>query len=70
MGQRGHRARLTQEPLAAAVVDRELGREHLNRHAPVQPALACEIHKAHAASPDRRLDVVRMSERRAQLGQS
>ncbi len=70
MGERGHCARLTQEPLAAGFVDRELGREHLDRHAPVQPALPRDVHKAHTASTDGRLDVVRMSERRAQLGQS
>ena len=46
------RLRLAQEALADAGAERQLGREHLDRDAAVQPDLARAVDHGHAAAPD------------------
>src|SRR6266576_6791029 len=69
VGQPGHGPRLAQEPPAARVVTGEAGEQDLDRDAPVQPSLTREVYVRHPAAPNRRLDVVGVGERRAQIGQ-
>src|SRR5206468_4432243 len=47
----------------------EAGEQDLDRDAPVQPSLTREVYVRHPAAPNRRLDVVGVGERRAQIGQ-
>ena len=58
MGEPGGRARLAHEAAPAIVVQRERGRENLQRDPPVEPCVRGEEHLAHAAGPDGRHDFV------------
>ncbi len=52
---------LTGEPLANVLLEGELGRKHLDRHAALEALVAGPVHYAHAAATDLALDRVRIS---------
>ena len=56
--------RLAAEPLDEVGVGGELGEQHLDRHRPVEQAVAGEEHVGHAAAPDALLDLVAVVEDR------
>ena len=63
VAQARHRACLTQEPLPRGRRRREIGRDDLDRHRPVERDVASEQHLAHAAGAELALDVVSAGER-------
>src|SRR5438270_529304 len=54
---------LAREPGAEGRVVRELGREDLDRHEPLEPEVAGPIDDGHAASADLVLDLILMAQR-------
>src|SRR6266536_2681286 len=66
--QRGGELRLTAEPVDVHA-GAELGRQHLDHHAPPQTELLGEVHAAHAAAAELLLEAVRAAERGREAGE-
>ena len=58
MVEAGGQLRLAQEPLAKALVVRQLGREQLQRRGPLQPHLLGQVDDAHPAPAEQPFDAV------------
>src|SRR5207249_7741190 len=56
-------ARLPQESVPQALVARVVGRQQLDRHRPIEPHFAGEIHDSHAAAPQLELQRIAPGER-------